>query len=355
MKKILGAGPAGLCAAINLAKGGEQVTVFEKRADVGLRFPANLQGIKYINDPREFMKEMGLGAKVDFRYFSKVIFGTRSRDIELDTGQHKKIPFVERGGRRSLEYALFKEAEKLGAAFRFNSREAPSACDIIAAGGSGCDFAALGGIYEDSDFPRDRLLVVFDDRYSPKGWYSYIFPISKDQIEFVNCVSQPHVPKLFALTNKAIRERKILRDFLGGKKKISAFGGSGTVRVPKTGYSGGKILIGEAAGFQDPFMGFGIKYALMSGKLCADAILQGKDYDALWRSAILPDMKKDLARRLPLSLFGDSVVEFFMRKHRNGAIVDISNAAPERFPLYWLIENLFFEAERLKFGLTGRW
>lgn len=356
MKKILGAGLAGLCTAINLARAGESVSVLEKRSSVGLRFHPNLQGLKYVDTaPQEFMRGIGLRSPAKCRYFSKLFFGTRGRDIEFGIGRHKKIPFVERGGENSLEYALYNEAEDLGVRFEFNSKTPQKGADIIATGGSGCDFAAAGAIYEDTDFPRDHFLVIFDDRYSPTGWYSYIFPISPDQVEFVNCVSQPHVPLLAKLTEKAPKERKILRDFLGGKKKTAAFGGSGAASIPRTAFIGGKYYVGEAAGFQDPFMGFGIKHALVSGKLAADAMLQGRDYDALWRAALLPDMKRDFARRFPLSLFGDSVVEFFMRRHKNGGVVDISNAAPERFPFYKLVEELFFQAECLKKDATGYW
>lgn len=356
MKKILGAGPAGLCAAINLARAGERVSVFERRPDVGLRFHPNLQGLKYVDTaPQEFMKGMGVRSQIKYSYFSRLFFGTRGRDIELDIGRNKKIPFVERGGKNSLEYALYREARDLGAGFEFNSKAAPKEADIIATGGTGCDFAAAGAIYEDTDFPRDHFLAIFDDRYSPTGWYSYIFPISSDQVEFVNCVSQPHVPLLARLTEKALKERKILRDFLSGKRKAASFAGSGSARVPRTAFAGGKYYVGEAAGFQDPFMGFGIKHALASGKLAADAMLHGKDYDSLWKAAILPDMKKDFARRFPLSLFGDAVPELAMRRYCNGSIVDISNAAPERFPLYKLVEELFFQAECLKKDVTGYW
>jgi len=356
LKKILGAGPAGLCAAINLARAGEEVTVFEKRAGVGMRFHPNLQGLKYVDaPPGKFLRSLGLRCNVEFRYFGRCFFGTRSRDIELDIGRHKKIPFVVRGGQASLEYAMYREAEGLGVNFEFNSRAGIASSDIVATGGSGCDFAAQGMVFEDSDFPRTHFLAIFDDRYSPRGWYSYIFPISKDEIEFVNCVSQPHVRLLSQLTKKALEERKILRDFLGGKKALALFGGSGSAKLPKTARAGGKLYVGEAAGFQDPFMGFGIKHALVSGKLAADSIMGGSDYDAAWRKAILPDMKKDFARRFPMSLFGDRVVEFFMRKLEDGDVADISHAAPENFPAYRLAEEAFFRLECLKKSISGYW
>ena len=43
--KILGAGPAGLSAAINLAIEGYSVDVFEQKFDVGTRVKRNLQGL----------------------------------------------------------------------------------------------------------------------------------------------------------------------------------------------------------------------------------------------------------------------------------------------------------------------
>ena len=44
--KIIGAGPAGLCAAINLARAGYSVTVFERNRDAGMRFHGDFQGIE---------------------------------------------------------------------------------------------------------------------------------------------------------------------------------------------------------------------------------------------------------------------------------------------------------------------
>lgn len=354
MIKIMGAGPAGLCAAINLAKAGREVKVFEMRNDVGMRFHPNLQGLKDVSDPEDYMKELNINPKTRFRYFSRAFFGTRKRDIELGIG--KSMPFVVRGGKESLEYGLYREALDLGVGFEFNSRIMKDDVDIVAAGhGGACDAAALGMVFEDTDFPRDAFLIIFDDRYSPKGWYSYIVPISDDHIEFVNCVSQPHVPLLKKLTEKALQERKIVRGFLDGKRKVATFGGVGNISVPKTAFINNRYYVGEAAGFQDPFMGFGITYALKSAKMAADAIVNGYDYDAMWKRDIMPRMRKDFARRFPVSIFGDALPEMFMRKYRSGDRIDFQDVIPSSFPLYNVAEFVLFRLEILKKRLTGFW
>jgi len=354
---ILGAGPAGLCAAINLAKKGERVKVFEKRAAVGGRFHPNLQGLRHVNEPPErFMAALGISSKIDYRCFRKGIICTRSRDINLDISGGNAMPFVLRGGKESLEHALFREAEGLGVEFEFNAQKGEQDVRIVASGMKCApDAAAMGTVFEDTAFPRDTYLVMFDDRYSPKGWYSYIVPISSDEIEFVTCVSKRHIPDLAAIHQKAMGGRKIIRDFVSGKRKVASFGGAGAVRFPKTAFADGKYYVGEAAGFQDPYMGFGIVYALRSGKLAADCLLDGTDYDAAWKRSFLRYFKKDIAYRLPMSLFGDSVAEFVMGKYRDGERVNLSGALPEGNALYKAAVEAAFALEMGKFRLTGEW
>ncbi len=49
---IAGSGPSGLSAAINLAKGGYEVHVYERNAEVGQRFHGDLQGLEnWSRDP----------------------------------------------------------------------------------------------------------------------------------------------------------------------------------------------------------------------------------------------------------------------------------------------------------------
>ena len=344
---ILGAGPSGLCAAINIARTGGKAVVHERRAAIGMRFCPNLQGLRYLYmPPEEFLPQLGLKADVKFHYFPRTVICTRKRKVELDCSGGSQMPFVLRGAggtdggesrKDSLDAALFSEAEKLGVEFEFNSRARESDVQIVATGSKGePDSAALGSVFENSDFPRDCQLVMFDDRYSPRGWYSYILPVGKDEIEFVTCVSKPHIPQLARLHAKAMKERKEIADAVAGRKKVASFGGSASSRIPKSAFVGGKYFAGEAAGFQDPYMGFGIAYALRSGHLAARAILGGgkEDYDALWKKEFGYYLRKDAAYRLVMEMAGDRAAELMMSKHKDGQKVNLSSALPEKNAAY---------------------
>ncbi|MCX8174640.1 MAG: NAD(P)/FAD-dependent oxidoreductase [Candidatus Micrarchaeota archaeon] len=356
MRSILGAGPAGLTCAINLAKSGERVKVYEIRKDVGMRFHPNLQGLKYLYmPPEEFMAKMGIGARIEYRYFPKAYICTRKREIEFDMSGRPLLPFVERGGRNSLEYRLYEEALSLGVEFEFGSKRQEREVDVVASGAKRADAAAVGRIYEDTDFPRDHYLVMFDDRFSPKGWYSYIIPTGKDVVEFVTCVSKPYIPLLHKLLDKAILERRIIGDFLAGKKILASFGGAGGVWIPKTAVKEGRYYVGEAAGFQDAFMGFGITHAIRSGKFAADAMVGKGNYDAMWKREILPYMRKDFAWRFPAAILGDWVIELGMRKYSDKNRGDLSGAIPEKSWWYKPAEAICFHLEQLHYALSGSW
>jgi flavin-dependent dehydrogenase len=362
MIDILGAGPSGLCAAISLCRNGESVTVHEKRSGVGRRFAPNLQGLRYLYmPPEEFMQKMGLKAKVNFHYFPKAIICTRKRKVELDCNKGSLMPFVIRGaegelGKESLDAALFNEAEGAGVSFKFNSRMKESEAKIIATGSKGePDQAAVGSVFENSDFPRDTELVMFDDRFSPRGWYSYVLPIGKDEVEFVTCVSKPYIPLLSRLHQKAMVEQKEIADAVGGRRKVDSFGGSASVCIPKSAFIDGKYYVGEAAGFQDPYMGFGIAYAIRSGHLAARSILTGGNYDAAWKRDFGYYLRKDRAYRLVMEIAGDAAAELLMSKYRDGAQIDLSSALPEKNPAYRALVEGVYLAARAKKAVSKSW
>ena len=69
-------------------------------------------------------------------------------------------------------------------------------------------------------------------------------------------------------------------------------------------------FVGEAAGFQDYLFGLGIRYALTSGNLAARSILEGRDFDNLWR-AELGAKRADYGRQL--KLYGQALQRIYRR------------------------------------------
>src|SRR3989344_4881005 len=73
-----------------------------------------------------------------------------------------------------------------------------------------------------------------------------------------------------------------------------------------TGIRLGKLLVGEAAGFQDKLFGFGIRFALISGILAATSFIEIKNYDDLWKPEFMRLMKVSRANRFIFANFSIS-------------------------------------------------
>ena len=79
--EILGAGLSGLSAAINLAKGGREVKVYESRPDVGMAVRPNWQGLLRTHGTHEeYLKRLNLEPKFETMYLSKCILCSPSKD-----------------------------------------------------------------------------------------------------------------------------------------------------------------------------------------------------------------------------------------------------------------------------------
>ncbi len=351
--KILGAGLSGLSSAINLAKDGKEVEVFEKKDAVGKHIRPNYQGLlRTHNDPMGYLKRFSLEPEFDLLRLSKAYICTRKRD--LDVTLKEPIDFVLRGGENSLEHGLYEQARALEVKFHFNEKRSESEMNIVATGHYRTDMIAYGCVYEDLDLPRDKFLYMHDDRFSPIGWYFYITPLPNGEFKAVNCCSQPHVKQAKKLYYKALKERKIVRDIIGDRKPIDSFGGFGGCNFPKSAKKGRVLYVGEAAGFQDPFRGFGMNFAIESGYLAARAIIENKDYDKLWKKHFKRRIKTDLYRRYALVAFGDKAIEHVFRHTHDGDEIDFVRVNPSGFKGATLRE-VFYRLELLRHWRTGYW
>ena len=91
---------------------------------------------------------------------------------------------------------------------------------------------------------------------------------------------------------------------------VSGFGGMPTVLSQKLN---DPMRAGEAAGLQDFFGGFGIRYALLSGILSAQAVASGQDYEKLVAEEIHPLVRSSLANRMLFDLGGEHFYKSMLR------------------------------------------
>lgn len=139
-----------------------------------------------------------------------------------------------------------------------------------------------------------------------------------------------------------------------GATPVKYFGGFGGFNVPKSAIKDGRLYVGEAAGFQDPARGFGMNYALETGKLAADSIINNQNYDELWKKQLGFQLKIDYASRFALSLFGDRIIDYLFRNLKDGDAIDSIKYVPDGLQGKAMVEFLY-RAELFKKRLTGNW
>ena len=276
--KILGAGPSGLSAAINLASEGYSVDVFEKNNDVGNRVKRNLQGLENWSDEGDVideLKQMNITPKFDYQPFKdlKITNG----DEEWEFSCHKPAFYiVSRGNNEnSLDQGLKELALDTGVNIVFGETVPRDEVDVIATGPDpNWKFAVAKGLTFQTE--HENMAVALVNNYHAFKGYSYLI-VSNG----FGCIATV----LFEGFKDLNMSFKRTMDTYTGKYDLKIedpckFGGYGSYSN-KILKMENKILVGETAGFQDLLWGFGIKNAIKSGFLAAKNIIEGnkpKDY-----------------------------------------------------------------------------
>ncbi len=309
--EIAGAGPAGLAAAITLARAGRQVVVHEAYKEVGHRFGGDFQGLENWTTQEDVLSCLeALGLTIDFtaRPGCRVsVFDPARKCYEIES-EEPLFYLVERGpGPGTLDSALLEQACSLGVEVRFNSRLRHLAgAGILAAGPRAADAIAVGYHFE-TNLPNGYW-VICDDDLAPQG-YAYLL-VMDGRGTVKSCMfSGFKQEKLYVKRTVEAFESLVGLDM----KDPRPHGGSGNFRIPQSAYSGLHPLVGEQAGFQDTLWGFGMRLAIRSGVLAANSLLKGDDYDALWQHALRPQMESSVVNRALYSLLGNRGYGWFLR------------------------------------------
>ena len=174
--KILGAGLSGLTAAINLAKSGYMVDVYEKNKDVGMRFNGDIQGLENWSDKKDIikeLKEMNLDVDFDYSPFHSIILtnGSKAREIR---SQKPLFYLLKRGSfSGTIDYSLKAQALKSGVNIHFQETLSPNEANIVATGPIVNEAVGIvKGIIFKTD-TKDTAIIAFNDKLAFKG-YSYL-------------------------------------------------------------------------------------------------------------------------------------------------------------------------------------
>lgn len=309
--EIAGAGPAGLAAAITLARAGRQVVVHEAHKEVGHRFGADFQGLENWSSETDVLASLqAQGLATDFvalPSYNGTAFDPQGREYRI-TSDEPLFYLIERGpGPGTLDSSLLLQALSLGVEVRFNSRLRHVKGEAILAAGPRVADAIAVGYHFDTDM-ADGYWVICDDDLAPKG-YAYLL-VMDGRGTVKSCMfSDFRQEKLYVQ-----RTVEAFEHLVGLEMKNPRFhGGSGNFRIPVSACSGTHPLVGEQAGFQDTLWGFGMRLAISSGLLAAQSLLTGEDYDSLWQRELKPQMETSVVNRAIFSLLGNRGYSWFLR------------------------------------------
>ena len=174
--KIMGAGLSGLSAAINLAKAGFNVDVFEKRDDCGLRFQGDINGLENWSSQVDAISEFE-SMNIKTNYYCepfKTLYLTNGKEVLENTFKKPIFYLLKRGSiDGSLDQGLKKQALDSGVNIHFNSNVNKEDMNIISSGPEGKkQSGVLKGILFETE-SNDLAVCLINNQTSNRG-YSYL-------------------------------------------------------------------------------------------------------------------------------------------------------------------------------------
>ena len=248
--KILGAGLSGLTAAINLAKSGYAVEVYEKNKDVGLRFSGDIQGLENWSSKKDIieeLKEMNVVVDFDYTPFQSIILtnGSKTRKIHSE----KPLFYLLKRGSFSgaIDYSLKAQAMKSGVNIRFQEILAQNEADIVATGPKVNEAVGMVKGITLKQISKILAVLAFNDRLAFKG-YAYLLVmkgygclctvVRLDEARRINWYFER--TKEFFFKKLAFQIQSI--------RDVCTVSGSFSLKNVKNGAT---LYVGEAAGLQD--------------------------------------------------------------------------------------------------------
>ncbi len=275
--EIVGAGPAGLSAAIAARTAGARVIVYEQRPDVGARFHGDFQGLENWTSSHDVLEELSsLGIAPSFVHTpvrEVVYFGPGGAPHDIRSNQ-PMFYLIRRGCEAgTLDYALKDQALRAGVTIHFETRNRQlRKGGVVAEGPHRADVIAVGYVF-DTDM-ADGCYLAMSDELSGAGYSNLL--VDRGRGTVAACLFDNfHEERAYLERTVAFFQSAVGLHW----RKAQRFGGNGNVDRVLQSTAGRRSYAGEAAGFQDALFGFGLRYAMTSGHL-AGAVRAGSISDS---------------------------------------------------------------------------
>lgn len=308
--RIAGAGPSGLAAAAMLAKQGFRVEVHEAKEVVGSRWKRGHQIIENFSQKESLPDFLdGNGIQMNFKadpIRACEIFASGKKGLSFESEEPLGY-FVQRGPRPGdLDAALCDQAREAGAEIFLGSQKTAAEVDIAATGPVRVD-----GMGKERTFEMGgptRLCVILDARLA-QGGYAYLF-VSGGLGTLGAAVLRDYGNLDRILEESRARFERLLGIQIPSQGEEARLTANFFLKPRLT--DGRTLWAGEAAGFQDYLFGFGIRYALRSGALAARSLIEGEDYERLWKKEIRPSQEIALMNRCGYESLGRALPALFL-------------------------------------------
>ncbi len=336
---VVGAGPAGLAAAIELARNGMQVTVYEAQASVGSRFHGDFQGMENwttADDVRDWLERLHLQLDFPHRPVNEVALVTPSLERYTVHGDRPLVYLVRRGpGPDTLDRHLEAQARRLGVQFRLRRRIESRVGNgpTVWATGPASTQAVVAGIVAETSHP-DQVVAIASDALAPRCYAYCIIWNRRATLATGLATRFREAWPCFEQARHAF-ERLGLTDFRAERR----FGGRANIILGRPLQQDDQFWVGEAAGLQDYLLGFGLRYALLSGHLAARALLTGARYPDLLQRELGGQFRAGFVNRLIYNRAGERGYRWLIRwVARKG---DVERRARRIYSMTFLHRALF--------------
>jgi geranylgeranyl reductase len=292
---VVGGGPSGSTAAHDLAKHGHSTLLLDKAGRIkpcGGAIPprllkdfgipdhllvARVNGAKIVS-PKSRSVHMRITAQDGYvGMVDRDVFDEYLRQRAVDAGAERRTGAYDRIERDNPAYATVHYTTRDGEAHVVHARQVIGADGALSAVGKQNigDHAPFVFAYHEvirapgagSAFDAKCCDVYYDGKYSP-DFYSWVFP---------------HGDTVSVGTGSAVKGFS-LKKSVGALRDVAGLAGTETIRregaplplYPLKRWDNGKdvLLAGDAAGCVAPASGEGIYYAMLGGRLAADAVAE---------------------------------------------------------------------------------